>query len=133
MKLKQGDKVYHHEYGWGTFRWIRDIDKVSVDYGNEIRTLPICLLSFTEYKIVGMSQERPKESLLDQILGAYKERPDYSHCLISPLDVEDIFKSQTNYNHLIFAIRDKIQFQIGTLVFIAHEHISSGEFLLLKK
>lgn len=133
MKLKQGDRLYHHEYGWGTFRWSKDIDKAGVDYGNEIRYLPICLLSFTEYKIVGMSQERPKESLLDQIMRVYKERPDYSHCLISPLDVEDIFKSQTNYNHLIFAIRDKIQFQIGTLVFIAHEHISSGEFLLLKK
>ena len=133
MKLKQGDKVYHHEYGWGTFRWIRDIDKAGVDYGNEIRTLPICLLSFTEYKIVGMSQERP-ESLLDQIMGAYNDAGCiHSHCLISTLDVEDILKSQTNYNHLLFAIRDKIQFQIGMLVFIAHEHISSGEFLLLKK
>jgi hypothetical protein len=62
--FKKGDKVYFHIYGWGK---IIDIDfdfKVkfeSLDYSKYFDDETSKLLSFTEYKLDGFSQERPEE------------------------------------------------------------------------
>ena len=66
--FKTNDRVYHHHYGWGT---IKDIHygvnkRILIEFDdtpNLVREMfnekPV--LSFSEYKLVGFSQERPEE------------------------------------------------------------------------
>lgn len=66
--FKTNDRVYHHHYGWGI---IKDIHygvnkRILIEFDdtpNLVREMfnekPV--LSFTEYKLVGFSQERPEE------------------------------------------------------------------------
>lgn len=81
--FKTNDKVYHHHYGWGT---IKDIHygvnkRILIEFDdtpNLVREMfnekPV--LSFTEYKLVGFSQERPEElPKKGQIVWVRKEFP----------------------------------------------------------
>jgi len=66
--FKTNDRVYHHHYGWGIIKDIHygvnkriliefdDTPNLVIEMFNE---KPV--LSFTEYKLVGFSQERPEE------------------------------------------------------------------------
>lgn len=66
--FKTNDRVYHHHYGWGIIKEIHyGVNKRILiefdDTPNLVREMfnekPV--LSFTEYKLVGFSQERPEE------------------------------------------------------------------------
>jgi hypothetical protein len=60
--FKVGDKVYHIKYGWGI---ITDYTRalMRVEFTNTVQYFEIDdkLLSFTEYTLQGVSQERPIE------------------------------------------------------------------------
>jgi len=60
--FKEGDRVYHYLYGWGT---VRDMGR-NFECDNLKRLLRNVfeerhLLSFTEYTMQGFSQKRPEE------------------------------------------------------------------------
>ena len=73
--FKEGDRVFHYHYGWGTVKSISNSDAseyhvaVSFDlsdkcwftYDGRELYLEKPSLSFTEYKLEGFSQERPEE------------------------------------------------------------------------
>lgn len=67
--FRQGDRVYHFLYGWGdviqivtnnNYLWVRvQFDDKPKDFQDNFKDG--FLLSFTEYKLEGFSQERPEE------------------------------------------------------------------------
>ena len=66
--FKSGDKVYHYKYGWGEILRIdySPVRRIIMDFENEVdfsREMynESNLLSFTEYRLEGFSQERPEE------------------------------------------------------------------------
>lgn len=73
--FKEGDRVFHYHYGWGTIKSIsyddRAIYPVPVNFDTSDSTWFTCdgreldcekpSLSFTEYTLEGFSQERPEE------------------------------------------------------------------------
>lgn len=72
--FKEGDRVFHYHYGWGTIRSISNDDRarypVPVNFDTSDSTWFTCdgreldcekpSLSFTEYSLEGFSQERPE-------------------------------------------------------------------------
>lgn len=61
--FKEGDRVFHIQYGWGTIKNVLN-DMYVFDKGSEIFGFPKDnnkTLSFTEYTLNGFSQERPEE------------------------------------------------------------------------
>jgi hypothetical protein len=72
--FKEGDRVFHYHYGWGTIKSISNSDRerypVPVNFDTSDSTWFTCdgreldcekpTLSFTEYKLEGFSQERPE-------------------------------------------------------------------------
>lgn len=71
--FKEGDRVFHVEYGWGVVRFEESINfPILVEFsedevmsftldGKETTESKQPLLSFTEYTLQGFSQERPIE------------------------------------------------------------------------
>jgi hypothetical protein len=69
--FKEGDRVFHVEYGWGVVRFEESINfPILVEFsedevmsftldGKETTESKQSLLSFTEYTLWGFSQERP--------------------------------------------------------------------------
>ena len=69
--FKEGDRVFHVEYGWGVVRFEESINfPILVEFsedevmsftldGKETTESKQSLLSFTEYTLQGFSQERP--------------------------------------------------------------------------
>lgn len=63
--FKENDRVFHISYGWGSVISEGDVT-AGVKFDNDEKPILIFgvdLLSFTEYKLDGISQERPPEKL----------------------------------------------------------------------
>ena len=67
--FKSKDRVYHYKYGWGTIMEIHNgiNERILIEFDevkNLIREMKSegNLLSFTEYKLEGFSQERPEKT-----------------------------------------------------------------------
>jgi hypothetical protein len=92
--FKEGDRVFHYHYGWGTIRSISNDDRarypVPVNFDTSDATWFTCdgreldcekpSLSFTEYTLEGFSQERPEPSpkLGDIVWGKSFNTTDWS-------------------------------------------------------
>lgn len=63
MKIfKEGDKVFHLQYGWGEITSYEENAIIRVKFfADTIAFMDGNLLSFTEYTLQGFSQERPIE------------------------------------------------------------------------
>ena len=66
--FKKGDKVFVYPYGWCEFSHETvSISKVVVKQEDNRHVVNLQLLSFTEYKLEGLTQERPFEPVVGQM------------------------------------------------------------------
>lgn len=58
--FKKGDRVFVYAYGWCEFRYYNH-SKAGIKYKEYDYEVPLALISFTEYRLEGFTQERPFE------------------------------------------------------------------------
>jgi DNA-directed RNA polymerase subunit RPC12/RpoP len=79
--FKKGDKVFHINYQWGEVESVESIKSARVMFNGILRLVDINLLSFTEYTLQGLTQEKPFEPEIGKFYWFWNEGAIENNCV----------------------------------------------------